>query len=242
MTEAAPARRALVIAHDADGAGCRVEERLTQRGFDVHTHFVVVGDDMNVAMPFPDFDDFDLIVPMGSARSLTRKNEIDTWIHDELDRLADAFAAGQPILGICFGGQLIADALGGTVEVAEVTEVGWYEISAPDGGHNPVGPGPWLEWHHDHIIPPPAAEILAVNENAVQLFRVGRAVGTQFHPEVDHAHLANWLAEVPDDYLAECGVSVEQFLAEAKQHEQANIVQCYALVDWFLDSVGLLAS
>ena len=124
-------KRALVLAQEPDGPAARIEERLIQRGFDVVTHVVVPGDDPNVAAPFPDdIDDYDLIVPMGSVRSLTNKAEIAGWIDIELDLLATAHHSGQPILGICFGLQLIADALGGTVAKAPVTEIGWYTIIA----------------------------------------------------------------------------------------------------------------
>lgn len=235
-------KRALVIAHDLDGAGCRIEERLVQRGFEVDTHLVVEGDDPNVATPFPDFAAYDIVVPMGSNRSLTRKHEIDTWIHEELDLIARAHHAGQPILGICFGGQLIAEALGGSVQTAAVYEIGWYGIEAPNGCHNPVGPGPWLQWHHDSITPPPDAEVLALTENAVQLIRIGRSVGTQFHPEVDLAHIESWLRGSTGEYLGEYEVSIEALLAETGERETANIAQCHALVDWFLDSVAGLGT
>lgn len=231
-------RRCLVLAHEPDGVATQIENRLVERGFDVDTH--VITDDMdkpNVANPFPDFGLYDLILPMGSVRSLTNKDEIDTWVHEELELLRAAHEAGTPILGVCFGGQLMADALGGSVEPAPVTEIGWYEIEPAEGKENPVGPGPWLEWHHDRFTPPPDAEVLATTSEAVQLFRVGRTVGTQFHPEVDVPHMQGFLENAPDEYLHEHGVTREQMLADVQQHEEANIKQCHALVDWFLDEV-----
>ena len=236
-------RRALVLAHEPLGGGALIGELLAQRGFDVDEHVVTADVDRpNDAEPFPDAADYDVLVPMGSIRSLTNTDEIDRWIFTEIDMVTEAADRGTPILGVCFGGQLLAAAFGGTVEQAPVTEIGWYEIFDADGvgnGHrNPLGQGPWFQWHHDRFTPPPEAEVLAVNANAVQLFRLGRCVGTQFHPEVTHAHLEGFLSEATDDYLQEHGLDPAELLDDMRLHEQRNAAQCAALVDWFLDEVA----
>jgi len=239
MDPKAPQRRALVIAHEPDGPAGQIETRLLERGLRVDTHIVTHHYDNPLdAAPWPNLHDYDVVLPMGSMRSLTRKDEIDSWVHDELDLLRRAHVANVPMLGVCFGGQLLADALGGSVEVAPVTEIGWYEIEAPAGVENPAGPGPWKEWHHDRFTPPEHAQVLATNENAVQLFRLGASVGTQFHPEVNVEHLENWLHQADDDYLAEHGTDRHTILAEARDHEARNVAQCNAFVDWFLDEVA----
>ncbi|MEM7096263.1 MAG: type 1 glutamine amidotransferase [Actinomycetota bacterium] len=233
------ALRALVIAHEPDGPACQVEVRLRERGFEVDTHVVTADyQKPGEAAPWPDFADYDVVLPMGSIRNLPNKEPIESWIHDELDLLRKAHETGQPILGICFGGQLMAEALGGTVEVAPVTELGWFELRALPGVENPAGPGPWKEWHHDRFHPPAEAEVLAETDNATQLFRIGKTVGTQFHPEVDVAHLENWLATCDDAYLHDQGTSREKILADAIEHEDRNIEQCHAFVDWWLDEVA----
>ncbi len=232
-------RRALILVHEPGGGACQIGRRLTQRGVAVDSH-VITADlaKPNDAAPFPDHTPYDLLISMGSIHSLTRKHEIDSWIQIELDLLCAAHEARTPILGVCFGGQALADALGGMVEPAPIPEIGWFEIREAKGAVNPIGPGPWFEWHQDRFIPPPDAEVLARTEHATQLFRLDRAVGTQFHPEIDVGHVQAWLAETPDEYLDEVGCDRDQLLAEVVVNEAANITQCHQLVDWFLDRVA----
>ena len=237
MTE--PTRRALLFAHEPEGVGGQIEVQLLKRGYQVDTHVVTLDyEEGDVAAPWPEnWREYDLLVPMGSVRSLTRKDEIASWIHDELDLLREAHEADIAILGVCFGGQLLADALGGSVEPAPVNEIGWFKIDPVGGKENPVGPGPWFQWHHDRFNPPATAEVLAENENATQMFRMGRSVGTQFHPEVDAPHLEGFLSGATDEYLNGEGVYREEMMADIISHTERNTKQCHALVDWFLDEV-----
>jgi len=64
-------RRALVIAHEPDGPARQIEARLIERGFAVDTHIVTHDyEQPNQATPWPSFDGYDIILPMGSVRSL----------------------------------------------------------------------------------------------------------------------------------------------------------------------------
>src|SRR6516225_7879076 len=120
-----------------------------------------------------------------------KEGEARAWIDEELTWLRRAGAAGVPVLGICFGGQLLAAAFGGTVEHAGRQEIGWVTVDSADPELIP--PGPWLEFHHDRCEPPAGATVLAHNDLGVQAFRLGRHLGVQFHPEVDGDQFRLWL-------------------------------------------------
>jgi GMP synthase-like glutamine amidotransferase len=119
----------------------------------------------------------------------------------------------------CFGAQALCAALGGRVEAMGYTEIGWHvvESAAPDL----VPPGPWLEFHNDRCLPPPAATVLARNDVAVQAFRIGRHLAVQFHPEVDGPQLKRWLDAHTDSDPATLGIDPDQFLADTISEEPA---------------------
>jgi GMP synthase (glutamine-hydrolysing) len=129
----------------------------------------------------------DAVIALGSDRSVHASS--DPWIASELRFLRAAHDAGVPVLGICFGGQALAAALGGTVSAAPQVEIGWIEVAGDEG----YG-GRWFTWHEDVFTPPPGAEQLARAASGPQAFAVGASVGLQFHPEVTPAIVDGWLA------------------------------------------------
>ena len=78
---------------------------------------------------------------------------------------------------------------------------------------------------------------MAETESATQLFTIGNMVGTQFHPEVDYAHVDHWLSTADDAYLQQYGQDRHEILAEIKANEERNNAQCHAFVDWFLETM-----
>jgi len=162
--------------------------------------------------PLPDLGGVAHIVLLGYTGSVYDDGEARAWIDEQLAWLRRADAAGVPVLGICFGAQMLAAAFGGTVEHAGREEIGWVMVDseAPEL----IPPGPWLEFHHDRCLPPPHATELARNDLGVQAYRLGRHLAVQFHPEVDGDQFRLWLdaggrAEIaanrqdPDAMLAE---------------------------------------
>ncbi len=89
-------------------------------------------------------------------------------LYDEMDLIRATAQTGTPLLGICLGAQLAAEALGGSVRRGEDgVEVGWVEVrSTGEDGDDPVaaaaGEGvPLFQWHRDVFEPPPGATLLA---------------------------------------------------------------------------------
>jgi GMP synthase (glutamine-hydrolysing) len=135
----------------------------------------------------PAHRDFDGIVVTGSKSSVYWD---DDWIRPLVDYVADAHDAGVPVLGVCFGHQVLAEALGGTVEDMGAFEIGYREITQT--ASDPIFAGVPEEFltfttHGDAVTDlPPDAELLAENDYGVHAFRVGQSVGVQFHPEYDN--------------------------------------------------------
>src|SRR3990172_5487054 len=115
--------RALFIHHDQYSGADIVGERLQQRGWDIVNHYVAVIEDPFSDRPFPDLAPFDLLVPAGAVWSVYDEEAIGSWIGRELDVIRGAHEEGTPVLGICFGAQALAKALGADVHRAENVEV-----------------------------------------------------------------------------------------------------------------------
>lgn len=153
---------------------------------------------------------YDLTVTLGSPKGAY---EDIPWIHAQRDFLAQAIAAGHPVIGICFGAQIIAEALGGKSQPNTERHAGWIDITEAT---HPVFSGPWARWHGDHITPPPGAEILATSRNTVQAFTCGSAIAVQFHPEVNEPLLDLWASKTPH-WVAENNTTREALAAQTAE-------------------------
>jgi len=216
--------RVVVIRHhDIDSAGF-IADAFESRGAEIEVH--LFPDDG----PLPALDGVDYVVVLGAVSSV---NDPEPWIAAELDWLRAVDAAGVPVLGICFGAQAICAALGGRVEAMDRLEIGWTLVDSPAAEAIPpaaeaippaaeaIPPGPWLEFHRDRCLPPPAATVLARNDVAVQAFRLGPHLAVQFHPEVDGPQLKRWLDAHTDSTAASLGIDPDQFLADTIREEPA---------------------
>ena len=230
--------RVLVIQHDHLSPIGPVGERFADRGYDVVEHLVVPADHFEapgVRTQFPDFTTFDAVVPMGAPWSTYDVATIGSWVLPELDQLRAADAAGVPVLGICFGGQLLAEAHGGSVRLSDRPEVGWYDVAS--SAAEIVPPGPWFEWHYDTWTVPPGATEIASNENASQAFVLRQNLAVQFHPELDSAMLEGWMENGGDRKALDFGLAPDALLTETRAVDERCRQRAHLLVDGFLDRV-----
>ncbi|MBV0924336.1 type 1 glutamine amidotransferase [Halomicroarcula limicola] len=134
----------------------------------------------------PDSFAFDACVVTGSRASAYWDEEwitaLEGWVSDAIDH-------GLPVLGVCFGHQLLAQALGGRVEPMDEYEIGYRTIDHT--GESPLLDGVSESFtafttHSDHVAElPPGAERFAENDYGVHGFRKGDVFAVQFHPEYD---------------------------------------------------------
>ncbi len=153
----------------------------------------------------------DALLVFGGSMHVDQEDE-HPWLRAEGDVLRRALSAGTPLLGICLGGQLLAQAAGGWVGPGTEPEIGWFPVELTDAAENdPVFSSlprrfDAFQWHYYVFDVPEGAQELARNAACPQAFRVGdRAWGVQFHPEVTLEQVHSWIddkEEVPVDWDA----------------------------------------
>ena len=171
---------------------------------------------------------------LGSADSVNGSGP--EWIAAELDFLRRAAAAEVPVLGICFGGQVLAAALGGEVLPAEKTSIGWFEVESEDPALVPAGP--WAHFNSECFSVPSSATQLARTHCGAGAFRLGPHLGVQFHPEATPTIVDAW-AVSESERLAALGVDPGKLSAEGKRHGEAAARHAFDLFDaWWAMSDG----
>lgn len=156
---------------------------LERRGADIEFVHLWRGD------PLPALSECDLLIAMGGPMSVTDFDQHD-WLRAETDFIAEAIQTDKPVLGVCLGAQLIAQAMGARVDRNRQEEIGWFEVQgmqAP-GCFGFPSSFPAFHWHGDtYALPPGAVQLARSAACEQQAFQLGRRViGLQFHLETTH--------------------------------------------------------
>jgi len=150
--------------------------------------------------PPPANGDFDALMIFGGSMHVDQEDG-HPWMAPEKELIRGALERGTPILGVCLGSQLLAEAAGARPHRMPEPEIGWYDVEITDAGASdpvvgPLAPSTELfEWHHYATPLPPGAVELARTPASLQAYRIeGKpAWGLQFHAEVTREDLSSWL-------------------------------------------------
>ncbi|MFF2654566.1 type 1 glutamine amidotransferase [Streptomyces sp. NPDC058045] len=212
--------RVLVVQNTPGGGPRRLGDWLTEDGLTLDT--VPAWD----GAPPPDRLEHDALLVLGGG-FLPDEDDRAPWLAATRALAAEALDRGTPYLGICLGGQLLAQVAGGTVQGCHgEPEIGSTPLTVrPEADTDPLFHGlpqrvTAVERHVDSVtaLPPDATWLMESEHHPYQAFRVGeRAWGVQYHPEIGADRLREW----DQDALRELGVDPEVVLRTADRDEEA---------------------
>lgn len=151
------------------------------------------------------------------------------FLAEEKRVIREMIAAGRPVLGICLGAQMIASAFGELV-FRDTRERGWIPVYPCSNAANPFFPESLKVFHwHDETFALPAGATLLATGSVIknQAFRLGSAIGVQFHPEVTKDIISRWATELGPE-------GKEEMLRESENYCEMNRQNCRRLLDQFL--------
>ncbi|WP_263144444.1 type 1 glutamine amidotransferase [Pseudomonas sp. RIT-PI-AD] len=187
----------------------------------------------------PALDEFDLLIVLGGPMSV--HDEVEwPWMSAEKRLIHQALMARKRLLGICLGGQLLAEALGAQVQVAEQAEIGWWPLEKrPEAAGSPLGrmlPQRLmaLHWHGETFDLPAHAIPLFGSEACVNQGFVWseRAVGLQCHLESTPESLEQLLDACPEDMQRQGAVQDRASIRDGMPHCGSMAPTLFRLLDY----------
>jgi GMP synthase-like glutamine amidotransferase len=221
--------RALLVGNRGDADPGLVGTRLSEVGF------VFERNEREYPREWKSLAGVDLVLLLGSEWSVYWESNTKE-VAAEVDLVTTAMQRGVPVFGICYGAQLIAHALGGTVTRSQTPEVGWHAVSSttyPD-----LLAGTWLQWHYDVFTVPSNLTAVAVNDVGPQAMLGKRVFATQFHPEATLDIVTGWSADAGTAELTKLGIDAKHLCEISAEMVASRAPATTRLVDWFLAEVA----
>ena len=226
------APRLLVIQHLGHDHLHELAGPLVDAGFAIDTWCTFLDDEP------PELDgDLAAVVSMGGDESAY--DQIP-FIARERELLVQCIADDVPVLGVCFGAQLLAIAAGGRGFPAARHEIGWSQVEyAPEASDDRIGrilqanPNVF-QFHYDTFALPEHAVLLGQTDGLVEAFRVGRrAWGLQFHLEAGPGLIYNWLGSYAEE-LRRKAVDTEAIRRDTEAYWQQYRSTAWAVAEEFV--------
>jgi GMP synthase-like glutamine amidotransferase len=176
---------------------------------------------------------YDLIVSLGSE--FAAFDDTKPFVVREAALMSEAVRRDVPVLGLCFGGQMLARVIGGEVYRSDDSEIGWLPVRSSDPSLVPEGP--WFQWHFDTFTLPPTARVIADSPVGPQAFVAGRSLGLQFHPEVTTGIMDDWVRVYAHELEGD-GIDPDSLLEETVERASESERMARQLFDRFLIQVA----
>ena len=221
--------RALLVGNRGDADAGLVGARLGEVGFSFERN------EREYPREWKSLAGVDLLLLLGSEWSVYWEGN-EKEVAAEADLVTTAMQRGVPIFGICYGAQLIAHALGGTVTRSHTPEVGWHVVSST--AYPDLLSGTWLQWHHDVFTLPSSLQSVAANDVGPQAMLGRRVFATQFHPEATLDIITRWSTGAGAVELSKLGIDAKHLCEMSVDQVASRAPATARLVDWFLGEVA----
>ena len=176
---------------------------LESKGYHVHLVKLYAGD------PVPSSLDVDFAVLMGGPMSALEEDKYPFMVKEK-QLCRELFAADKPVLGVCLGAQIMANAFFAPIRQNPEKEIGFYPVTFENGFTVNA-----FHWHGETFDIPEYAESIAYSEACRnQGFKMGRSLGLQFHLETT--------AESLNSLLENCAEELETALSAKAKYVQSK--------------------